>query len=156
MIKFQKKQVKMISVTVALVFVLSVVALAVSQSSLGVASAAGSSSNVGIVNFQSIVNQHPDMAAAEESMKKEVEDARNDFNEKSKNMNDQEKQDYYQQTQQRLANKQQELVSPILEKVKATIKTVADKKGLSVVLDKSEVVYGGQDITDEVVKNLGK
>ena len=33
-------------------------------------------------------------------------------------------------------------------------KKVADKKGLSVVVDKNTVVYGGLDITDEVSKAL--
>jgi outer membrane protein len=71
-------------------------------------------------------------------------------------MSDQEKQAYYQQLQQRLASKQQELISPILDKVEATIKSVADAKGLSVVLDKNNVVYGGQDITEEVTKKIAK
>lgn len=154
MIKFEKKQVKIISVAIALVFVFSVVALAVSQSSVGLA--AGSTSNVGIINQQAVVSQHPDMAAAQEAMKKEVEQAKADFESKSASMNDQEKQAYYQQIQQRLANKEKELISPIFEKVQATIKTVAEAKGLSVVLDKNNVVYGGQDITEDVVKKLGK
>jgi outer membrane protein len=103
-----------------------------------------------------IVSQHPDMAAAKEAMQKEVEQAKADFESKSANMNDQDKQAYYQQLQQRLASKEKELISPIMDKVEATIKSVADAKGLSVVLDKSNVVYGGQDITDEVVKKLSK
>ena len=146
MIKFEKKQIKFISIGIALVFVFSVVALAVSQSSVGFA-AAGNSSNVGVVNHQLLVSQHPDMATAKTAMEAEVEHA---------NMNDQEKQAYYQQTQQRLANKERELIAPIFDKVDAAIKAVAEAKGLSVVLDKGTVVYGGQDITDEVVKKFSK
>ena len=156
MMKFEKKQIKFISIGIALVFVFSVVALAVSQSSVGFAAAAGNSSNVGVVNHQLIVSQHPDMAAAKTAMEAEVEQAKKDFETKSANMNDQEKQAYYQQTQQRLANKERELISPIFDKVDAAIKAVAEAKGLSVVLDKNTVVYGGQDITDEVVKKFAK
>lgn len=156
MMKFEKKQVKVISVAIVLAFVFSVVALAVTQSGKGFAGAAGSSSNVGVVNQQAIIGQHPDMAAAKEAMQKEVEQAKADFESKSANMNDQEKQAYYQQLQQRLASKEKELISPIMDKVEATIKSVADAKGLSVVLDKSNVVYGGQDITEEVTKKLSK
>ena len=36
------------------------------------------------------------------------------------------------------------------------VKAVAEAKGLQVVLDKNAVVYGGQDITQDVVKKLGK
>ena len=47
-----------------------------------------------------------------------------------------------------------ELMDPVLKKIETTIKKVADKKGLSVVVDKNTVVYGGLDITDEVSKAL--
>lgn len=156
MVKFEKKQVKWISVGIALVFVFSVVALAVSQSATGFAGAAGSSSNVGVINQQAVVSQHPDMATAKTTMQSEIDQAKKDFEEKSKNMNDQEKQAYYQQTQQRLANKEKELITPIFDKVDEAIKSVADAKGLSVVLDKNNVVYGGQDITDDVLKKITK
>ena len=71
-------------------------------------------------------------------------------------MNDQEKAAYYQQTQQRLQNKEKELIEPIRTKIEEAIKSIADAKGLSVVLDKSNVVYGGQDITADVVKKITK
>ena len=69
-------------------------------------------------------------------------------------MKNTEKQRYYQQLQERLSNKEKELMDPVLKKIETTIKKVADKKGLSVVVDKNTVVYGGLDITDEVSKAL--
>jgi Outer membrane protein len=149
-----KKTVKIIALAVVAMFVLGVAGIAVTQSGKGYAAAAGSSSNVGKVNYQMLMSQHPDVAAAEKTMQTEVEQAKKDFDEKSANMNDKEKQDYYMQVQQRLNLKQQELVGPINDKVTAAIKAVADSKGLAVVLDTSNVVYGGQDITDEVMKKL--
>ncbi|WP_019551870.1 OmpH family outer membrane protein [Propionispira raffinosivorans] len=156
MIKFEKKQVKLISVAIALVFVFSIVAIAVSQTgSMGIASAA-SSSNVGIVDYRQVMSQHPDLAAANTEMQKEIDSAKTDFESKSAGMNDQEKAAYYQQTQQRLQNKEKELIEPIRTKIEEAIKSIADAKGLSVVLDKSNVVYGGQDITADVVKKITK
>ena len=55
MVTLQKKQVKIISVLIALVFVGSVVALALTQSGSGIASAA--SSNVGVVDYRQIAQQ---------------------------------------------------------------------------------------------------
>ncbi len=147
-----KKKVKIISLTVALLFILGIAGIAVSQS--GRTYAAGNSSNIGVVNHQMLVSQHPDMAKAESDMQAEVQAAKQDFDTKTANMNDKEKQDYYIQVQQRLNQKQQELIGPIFDKVDAAIKQVADSKGLSVVLDKGNVIYGGQDITDEVTKKL--
>lgn len=142
------------SLAVAVFFMLGVIGLALSQSGKTSAAAANSSSNIGVVNQQMLVSQHPDMAKAQEAMQAEVEQARKDFETKSASMNDKEKQDYYAQIQQRLSVKQQELINPVIDKVEAAIKAVADAKGLTVVMDKGNVVYGGQDITDEVGKKI--
>ena len=89
-------------------------------------------------------------------MQQAVEDAKKDFEEKSAGMSDQEKQDYYQQTQSRLQQKQQDLIEPIQKKIEEQVKAVAEAKGLSVVLDSNAVVYGGQDITQDVIRKLSK
>lgn len=118
------------------------------------ASAASSESAIGVVNYQMLLSQVPDLQNVQTSMKQEIDNAQKDFDEKSKTMNDTEKQRYYQQLQERLSNKEKELMDPVLKKIETTIKKVADKKGLSVVVDKNTVVYGGLDITDEVSKAL--
>ena len=154
MIKLEKKQVKIVSVIIALVFIGSVVALALTQSG-GIASAAGSSA-VGIVDQQQILSQHPDAQSVQTQMNAAIQEVQKDFEEKSAGMSDQEKQDYYQQCQQRLQQKQQELVDPIMKSVEEAIQKVADAKGLSVVMDKALVIYGGQDITQDVINRLTK
>ena len=145
----------MISLFVAAIFVLGCFALSVTQSGFGkVASAASSESAIGVVNYQMLVAQSPDLASVNEAMNKEIKAAQDEFNEKSKTMNEAEKRRYYTQTQERLANKQKELMDPVLKKIEAAIKKVADKKGLAVVVEKSTVVFGGVDITDEVAKSM--
>lgn len=155
MLNFGKKQVKIISLTVAVLFMLGVVGLALSQSGkTSVASAASSSSNIGVVNYQLLMQQHPDMPKAQETMRAAVEEANKDYEAKVATMNDKEKQDYGVQLQQGLKVKEQQIFDDMMKKVDATIKTVAEAKGLSVIMDKANVVYGGQDITDEVGKKL--
>ena len=149
------KNVKVISLFIAAVFVLGCFALSFTQSGFGKsASAASSESAIGVVNYQMLIAQSPDLNSVDEAMRKEVETAQKDFNEKSKNMNESEKRRFYTQTQERLQNKQKELMDPVLKKIEESIKKVADKKGLSVVVEKATVVYGGVDITDEVAKTL--
>lgn len=149
------KNVKLVSLFVAAIFVLGCFALSLTQSGFGrVASAASSESAIGVVNYQMLVAQSPDMANVRTTMQAEIETAQKDFEEKSKSMNDQEKQRYYTQTQERLENKQKELMDPVLKKIEENIQKVAKKKGLSVVVEKSTVVFGGVDITDEVAKAL--
>lgn len=149
------KNVKMVSLFVAAIFILGCFALSVTQSGFGrVASAAASESAIGVVNYQMLVAQSPDLQDVRNAMKSEIDSAQKDFDEKSKSMNDSEKQRYYVQLQERIANKEKELMEPVLKKVEEQIKKVADKKGLSVVVDKSAVIFGGVDITDEVAKSL--
>jgi outer membrane protein len=83
-----------------------------------------------------------------------IAQAKSNFDAKSANMNDQEKQSYYKQLQQGLQVKQQELLGAIQDKINAAVKAVADAKGLTVVVEKSVTVYGGQDITDDVMKKI--
>ena len=53
-----------------------------------------------------------------------------------------------------LQQKEQDLLAAIQKKLDDAVKQVAEAKGLSVVLDKNAVVYGGQDITDDVMKKF--
>ena len=147
-----KKNVKTVALAIAAAFLFGVAGLAVSQTT-HVASAAPASS-VGVVNYQMVVQQHPDLAKVQTTMQAESEAAKKEFDAKAASLGDKEKQEYYMQLQQRLQLKSQELMVPVFSKVDAVIKEVADAKGLSVVVDKGAVIYGGQDITDDCVKKV--
>ncbi len=140
------KNVKTISLIVAAIFVIGCFTLAMSAGGFGsaVASAASSESAIGVVNYQVLVSQSPRLEQIRSDMQKAIADTRKEFDNNSQNMNDEEKERYYKQLQERLANKE----------INNTIKKIADKKGLKVVVDKATVVYGGTDITDEVAKAL--
>ncbi len=154
MIKLEKKQIRLVSILIAVIFIGSVVALALTQT--GNIASAASSSSVGVIDYQQAMAEHPDVKNLQTQMETAVSDIKKEFDEKSAGMNDQEKADYYMQCQQRLAQKQQELLEPIRQAVEGAIKKVADKRGMAVVIDKAAVIYGGQDITQEVIAELGK
>ena len=155
MLKLENKQVKIISIVIALVFIGSVVALALTQSGSGIASAAGNG-NVGVVDRDQVMAQHPSAQNVENQMRAAITEVQKDFESKSAGMNDQEKQDYYRQCQQRLQQKQQELIEPLVKSIDEAVKKTADAKGLSVVVERAVVVYGGTDITNDVVSRLKK
>lgn len=155
MLKLESKQIKIISIVIALVFIGSVVALALTQSGSGIASAA-SNGNVGVVDRDQVMAQHPNAQNVENQMRAAITEVQKDFEAKSAGMNDQEKQDYYVQCQQRLQQKQQELIEPLIKSIDEAVKKTADAKGLSVVVEKAVVVYGGTDITNDVVSRLKK
>lgn len=155
MVTLKKTQVKIVSVLIALVFIGSVVALALSQSaSVNVASAA-SSSNVGVVDYAEFGSLKI-VTDVKDQMQTEAQNAQTDFEAKTANMSDAEKQQYYQQTMQRLQQKNEELMEPVRKQIEDAVKAVAEAQGLTVVLQKDTVVYGGKDITQDVVKKLSK
>ena len=154
MMKLEKKQVRFVSILIAVIFIGSVVALALTQT--GNIASAASSSSVGVVDVQQVMAAHPDVQGLQGQMETTVNEIRKEFEEKSAGMNDQEKAEFYIQCQQRIAQKQEELLAPIEQSVEVAIKAVADKKGLAVVINKAAVVYGGQDITQDVIAQLSK
>ena len=87
-------------------------------------------------------------------MQKAIQEAEMRFQADTAKMSDEDKAKAMQQAQQELQQKEQALTSAIQAKIDVVVKEVADAKGLSVVLDKNVVVYGGQDITDDVLKKL--
>lgn len=154
MIKLEKKQIKIVSILIAVIFIGSVVAIALTQT--GNIASAASSSSVGVVDMEQISMAHPDVQNIQSQMETTINDIKKEFDEKSAGMSDQEKADYYIQCQDRIRQKQEELLAPIRTSVEAAIKAVADKKGLAVVINKMAVVYGGQDITQDVINQLQK
>lgn len=157
MLKLEKKQIQIFSVVVAMIFIGSVVALGMSQLTAvtGVASAA-SSSSVGVIDFRQAMSQNPALETANKQFQQEVESAQADFDAKSASMSEEDKAAFYQQTQERLAQRQGELLEPVQKAVEQAAKEVADAKGLSVVIEKGAVVYGGNDITRDVIAKLQK
>ena len=146
MINFEKKQVKIISVIIAAVFVFSIVALGVSQYQSGMAGA--SSSNVGIVDYSKLIAEHPGMQPAREKYEAAAKQVQEDFQNQAANMTPE------QQQQKEMQDKQKELIDPIRNSIEEQVKAVADSRGINVVLDKNNVLYGGQDITQDVLTKI--
>jgi outer membrane protein len=55
------------------------------------------------------------------------------------------------QYQQEFSDKQNEVMGPLFQRAQAAIANVSSSKKLSIVVDKRIVIYGGQDITSDVV-----
>lgn len=109
---------------------------------------------VGVVDFGLLVTQHPDTPKANESIKAEAEAADKEFTAKTDNLGDKEKDDLRVQLLQRVEQKRQILLQGIAGKINAAVREVAAAKGLTIVVQKGMVVYGGLDITDEVLKKI--
>ncbi len=54
----------------------------------------------------------------------------------------------------RLEALQEQIMTPLYQKVTASVNQVSKAQGISLVLDKQHVMYGGRNITDEVVETF--
>lgn len=123
----------------------------------GTASAAPAAASlpIGVVDYAVLIEKHPDTAKANEALRAERDQAKKDYDTQSVNLGDKEKQELDRQLGQKVEQKRQELLKAIAIKVNAAIKEVVDAKGLTMLVQKNVVIFGGQDITEEVLKKIG-
>ncbi len=136
-----------LSVTIVL-FLLGAVGTTVVQPSRAYAA------DIGVVDYQLVLSKHPDTQKANQALQAEADQAQKEFDTKSAGLSDKDKQDLNVQLRQRIEQKKRELVGPILDKINAAVKAVADAKGLQIVVNKTMVVYGGVDITSDVLNKV--
>jgi Skp family chaperone for outer membrane proteins len=65
-------------------------------------------------------------------------------------------QQIYQNFNNQAADKQRQIFGPLLGRAQAAIASVAANRGLSVVVDKTIVIFGGLDITQDVISMLNQ
>ena len=112
---------------------------------------------IGCVNPQKIMFQHPKF----ESVQKQIKSITDKKQSEAKSAIDKEKDDkkkasIYQEKRQELAKEESKLMAPLFSDINLAIRTVANAKKITVVVDKDAVFYGGTDITDAVVAELKK
>jgi outer membrane protein len=63
--------------------------------------------------------------------------------------------DLFKAYQKRVADKQKQMILPLLDQTRGAITDVAKKKRLLLVVDRDDVIYGGTDVTEDVLGELG-
>ena len=127
------------------------------MSAFFIAGSAFAADVIGTISTQKIMFQHPKF----EQVQKQLKDISGKMQKDAQSAIDQEKDDkkkaqIYQQKRQELAQQEQKLMQPLFQDINIAIRTVANQKKLTVVVDKEAVFYGGIDITDEVIAELKK
>lgn len=121
----------------------------------GTAQAApASTGSIGYVDFLYLIDHHPDTVQANAILKAEQETAKQEYESKAPSLSEQDKQILDRQLGQKLEQKRRELVKAISLKVVATANEVLKEKGLSIVIGNKDIVCGGVDITEDVVKKF--
>ena len=141
-----------------LVAVLACLLVLISGAASAAAAAAPSEGDkIGVIDSQMVVTQHPKFESAMKELqtisRKKEEEARAAA-EKEKDEN--KKAQLVREKRAELAKEEQRIMQPIIENAQLAVRTVAKKKGLTVVLEKASVYVGGIDITQDVIQELKK
>ncbi|MGC8971739.1 MAG: OmpH family outer membrane protein [bacterium] len=119
---------------------------------------------IGYVDINKVIENHPRIEKAKKDIndfalktkaeyQKQLDEAVKD---KTAAEAQQLKVEYETKLNQVVAQKQQEILKPILDDIKLTIRDIANKRGIDVVLRKEIIIIGGIDITDDVIKAIKK
>ncbi len=111
-------------------------------------------SSVGYVD-QAQIDSVPQLKAANEDFQKFQADEQQQAQGKLRNAKtDADRQQVLKDYQAALADKQKQEIAPLVDRTRSVIADVAKKKGLLLVIDRSNLIYGGTDITSDVESQL--
>jgi outer membrane protein len=121
---------------------------------VGPAAIAADLTDVGFLDQSAVANLPPFVAANQQVAQYKAQLETQFTNAMRGARTDADKQRITLQYQQEFQDKQNELMGPLFQRAQAAIAAVSAQKKLSIVVDKRIVIYGGQDITSDVVNEV--
>lgn len=144
-----KRNIKIFSLALAGVFIVSIGGMALM--SMGDVANAAPTSDIGVVDQTEVLKNNQQLAVEYQTkLTAEADAMKKEFDEKSQGMSDDEKQKLYSDMSQQFYEKRMAIEKDMKDQMDSVVKSVASKKGLSLVVEKSAVIYGGTDITKDV------
>ena len=116
----------------------------------------GQSMTIGYVDMARALDAHPGRASAEAALRDYAQAQVADAQQKMKAMSAAQKQDLQRQVDQVIFKKRAELLGGLDKDIRAAVDKVAKQQGVSVVLTRDVVLYGGVDLTDQVIKVVSR
>lgn len=116
--------------------------------------ALGQSVSIGYVDMQRALDSHPRRSASERALQEFFQAKQREFQQRAKSLNAAQRQELDRQLQQQFVQKREELLGGLDKDIRSAVEQVAKDRGVTVVLDRTVVLYGGIDLTDAVVARL--
>src|SRR3990172_1462547 len=114
--------------------------------------AMGQSFSVGYVEMQRALDNHPRKVSSERALQEFFQAKQREFQERSKTMTAFQRQELDRQLQQQILEKRGELLGGLDKEIRAAVEQVAKQSNVTIVLDRSVVLFGGVDLTESVIK----
>ena len=128
------------------------ISMMVAAASMGIMAQADAAS--GFVNVEEVLAATLAFAQAGRDVVFEQQKLQKQFNDQSKDMSDKDKEALGAKLNQQLAQKENEVMAPIQAKFRAAVEKAAKDKGVDMVINARDVIYGGIDLTDAVKANM--
>ena len=133
---------------------LLLLAILVSVLFLGVFTRDDSVDSVAYVNLTRVFAEHPARSAAEKKLNKKAAEYQRQLEQEAKELSGTEQKELLQSYQNQLQNLEKELLNSVLKEVENIILKTAEDKKVKFVLKEEDVLYGGYNLTDDVLAKL--
>lgn len=131
--------------------------LAVAAGIIFASAALAAEERVGGIDPQRVLFQHPKYEQTLQQIKKIADTKQNEAKVAiDKETDNNKKSQIFQDMRRVIAEEEQKLMQPLFRDIDLAVRTVANAKKVTVVVDKTALFYGGIDITDDVVQELKK
>jgi len=114
----------------------------------------GQSFTIGFVDMQRALDAHPRKAASERALQEFFQAKQREFNQRLKGLTAGQRQLLDRELQQQVIEKRQELLGGLDKELRTAVEEVARTQGVSIVLERAVVLFGGVDLTDTVIKKV--
>jgi outer membrane protein len=110
--------------------------------------------SIGYVDMPRALDSHPRRASSERALQEFFQAKQREFQERGKGMTAFQRQELDRVLQQQILEKRNELLGGLDKEIRAAVEVSAKEAGVSVVLDRSVVLYGGNDLTEAVIRQI--
>ena len=114
----------------------------------------GQSFTLGYVDMQRALDNHPRKASSERALQEFLQAKKREFDQRAKSLGPVQRQELDRQLQQEFVQKREELLSGLDKDIRQAVEKIGRDRGVSIVLDRTVVLYGGVDLTDAVIAQL--
>ncbi len=117
---------------------------------------AAQAAEVGVCDRQAVFNAYPGISDIMQQIQTMREAAQKDYNEQTKELaaDDPSRKSINDQVAKDEAKQEDKLMQPVVTKISGAIRDIAKEKGLSTVIDAASALYGGNDITKDVIARV--
>lgn len=134
--------------------VLIALIVAVVLATQGGAPVFGQSFTIGFVDMQRALDAHPRKAASERALQEFFQAKQREFNQRTKGLTAEQRQLLDRELQQQVIEKRQVLLGGLEKELRTAVEDVGRAEGVSVVLERAVVLFGGVDLTEQVIKKV--